>query len=83
MCSDCDIQTAAKLIKHLKNEGFLLRDKNANKAGFKKTGKPMWYMSEDEEQHVRMLNLYFDPTSNIAHHVGLAFHCFVQNSRSC
>ncbi|KAE9993975.1 hypothetical protein EG327_002015 [Venturia inaequalis] len=64
----CDTQTAAQLIKHLKNEGFLLRDKNANKAGFKKTGKPIWYLVEDEEQRARMLGKYFDPTSKIAHH---------------
>lgn len=67
---DCDTQTAAQLIKHLKNEGFLLRDKNASKAGFKKTGKPMWRVVEDEEQRVKMLGKYFDPTSKIAHHVG-------------
>ncbi|TID15122.1 hypothetical protein E6O75_ATG08375 [Venturia nashicola] len=64
----CDTQTAAQLIKHLKNEGFLLRVKNASKAGFKKTGRPMWYVVEDEEKRAKMLGRYFDPTSKIAHH---------------
>ncbi|QDS74976.1 hypothetical protein FKW77_005197 [Venturia effusa] len=64
----CDVQTAAKLIKHLKNEGLLHREKNASKAGFKKTGKPMWYVPQDEEQRLKMLNMYFDPTSKVAHH---------------
>jgi meiosis-specific protein HOP1 len=66
---DCDVQTAAKLIKHLKNEGFLVRTPGANKAGFKKTGKPTWGIVENGPERARMMNLYFDPTTKIAHHV--------------
>lgn len=79
--TDCDTQTAARLIKHLKNEGFLLREKNASKAGFKKTGKPMWYVTEDEEQRAKMLSMFFDPTTKIAHHVGPAFYHFSLRSQ--
>jgi hypothetical protein len=66
---DCDTQTATRLIKHLKNEGFLIRTPNSNKAGFKKTGKPIWHIVENGEKRAKMMSMYFDPTTKIAHHV--------------
>lgn len=67
--SDCDTQTAAKLVKHLRKEGFLIRTSGANKIGFNKTGKPTWHIVENGPQRAKMMSMYFDPTTNIAHHV--------------
>lgn len=61
---DCDVQTAAGVANHFKQEGILLPN------SIKKKGvKPKFVAVTEEPDHGKMMLKYFDPTSMVAHHV--------------
>jgi hypothetical protein len=67
--ADCDLKTASRISKQLKNEGYLVANAGSKKRGFGQTGKPKFVAEKSVEIHSRLMDQYFNPTTKIAYHV--------------
>ena len=71
--TDCQLQVATGVLKHLKEKGFLIHDDVSKKASRNKSQARLSAVKTGSLR-LAMLQEYFDPLVNVAHHVrGRAF----------
>ncbi|KAF2200317.1 hypothetical protein GQ43DRAFT_79188 [Delitschia confertaspora ATCC 74209] len=64
----CDLQAAARLVKHLQKEGYLVAAPGSKKKDFRLTKKARLIINKDEVVMSRMMKQYFDPLTKIGQH---------------
>lgn len=65
----CDLQTASNVVRHLKSQNYLVRTSESHTRGFAQTGKPSMKLATYGSQYQTLMKQFFDPSSNIAHHL--------------
>ena len=63
------MQTVHGLIKEFKKEGYLKDTPGSHDKGFSRKGVSKYTAERSQAQITKMYKCYFDPMTNIAHHV--------------
>ena len=66
------VEVAGPIYQMLKSAGYFVPATGSHKAGYKKTGKPLFVAVRDGPKYEEMLKALFDPLTLIAHHVSSA-----------
>ena len=66
------VEIAGPIYQMLKSAGYIVPATGSHKAGYKKTGKPLFVAVRDGTNYEEMLKTLFDPLTLIAHHVSSA-----------
>ncbi|RMX83506.1 hypothetical protein D0869_05259 [Hortaea werneckii] len=62
------VEIAGPIYQMLKSAGYIVPATGSHKAGYKKTGKPLFVAVRDGTNYEEMLKTLFDPLTLIAHH---------------
>ncbi|KAI7538692.1 hypothetical protein KC331_g10198 [Hortaea werneckii] len=62
------VEVAGPIYQMLKSAGYFVPATGSHKAGYKKTGKPLFVAVRDGPKYEEMLKTLFDPLTLIAHH---------------
>ncbi|KAI7246101.1 hypothetical protein KC343_g7005 [Hortaea werneckii] len=62
------VEVAGPIYQMLKSAGYFVAATGSHKAGYKKTGKPLFVAVRDGPNYEKMLTTLFDPLTLIAHH---------------
>jgi len=63
------VTVAGPVYQHLRNMNYVLPVTGSHKAGYVKSGKPLFVATRDGPIHEKMLQSLFDPLMHISHHV--------------